>query len=79
MASKKLRKNEIKEIREWLGMSRREFGHFLEISTYEGVMNMENGVRRPNPFALKVLRYLASLSKSDALAFIEDLSRHEPK
>jgi hypothetical protein len=28
---------------------------------------------------MKVLRYTASLSKKDALAFIEELNRHEPK
>lgn len=43
------------------------------------MMNIENGVRNPNRLAMKVLLYIDSLSKKNALAFIEELNRHEPK
>jgi hypothetical protein len=43
------------------------------------MMNIENGVRNPNRLAMKALLYIASLSKKGALAFVEELNRHEPK
>lgn len=70
---------EIKELREWLGLDRREMGRFLALASYESMMNIENSVRNPSPFAMKVLRYVSSLSKKEALAFIEELNRHERK
>ncbi len=74
-----MKNGEITELRTRLGLERREFASFLGLTSYESLMNIENGVRNPNRLAMKVLRYLDSLSKKDALAFIEELNRHDPK
>ena len=74
-----MRNGEITKLREKLGMDRHEFAHFLGLTSYESMMNIENGIRNPNRLAMKVLLYVASLSKKDALVFIEELNRHEPK
>ncbi len=69
---------EVEQLRVKLGLDRHQFGRFLGMS-YQGVMNIENGVRNPSPLARKLLLYLSSLSKAKALAFIEELNRHDPK
>lgn len=74
-----MRNGEITKLRERLGFDRHEFAKFLGLTSYQGMMNIENGVRNPNRLAMKVLLYIASLSKKDALAFVEELNRHEPK
>ncbi|MGE0763457.1 MAG: hypothetical protein AB7N80_09275 [Bdellovibrionales bacterium] len=74
-----MRNGEIERLRERLELDRHELAKFLGLSSYGSMMNIENGVRNPSRLAMKVLRYTASLSKKEALAFIEELNRHEPK
>ena len=73
-----MKNGEIEKLRKRLGLDRHEFGRFLEL-TYPSLMNIENGVRNPNKLTMKLLRYVDSLSKPKALAFIEELNRHESK
>lgn len=70
---------QITKLREKLGLDRHEMARFLGLTSYAGMMNIENGVRNPSRLAMKVLLYVSSLSKKDALAFIEELNRHEPE
>ena len=72
-----MRGPDIKALRERLGLDRHEFARFLGLTSYQSLMNIENGVRKPNLLAEKCLRYLNSLSKAKALAFIEELNRHD--
>lgn len=73
-----MKNGEIEKLRTRLGMDRHQFGRFLGL-TYPSLMNVENGVRNPNKLTMKLLRYVDSLPKAKALAFIEELNRHEPK
>lgn len=70
---------EVQRIREKLGFDRHEFARILCLSGYRTLMNIELGVRKPNKLAIRLLRYLDSLSKTKALELIEELNRHEPK
>lgn len=74
-----MRNGEIERLRKRLGLDRHEFSRFLGLTSYGSLMNIENGVRNPSRLAMKVLLYTDSLSKRDALDFIEELNRHEPK
>lgn len=71
--------NEVRRIREKLGMSREEFSEFLCLAGYRSMMNIETDFRKPSKFSIKVLSYLDSLSKTKALGLIEEMNRHEPK
>lgn len=71
-------KNDFQRVREKLGLDRHQFGQFLGL-TYESLMNIENGVRNPSVLAAKLVAYLDGLSKAQALRFIEECNRHEPK
>lgn len=73
-----MKNGEVEKIRIRLGLDRHQFGRFLGM-TYKGVMNIENGVRNPSPLAMKLLRHIDSLPKTKALAFIEEINRHDPK
>lgn len=72
-----MKAEEVRRIREKLGMSREEFARLLCLSTYNSVMNIETGFRNTGKMTAKVLRYIDSLSKAKALAFIEEINRHE--
>lgn len=74
-----MRGPDIKALREKLGLDRHEFARFLGLTSYQSLMNIENGVRKPNLLAKKCLFYLDSLSKAKALDFIEELNRHDSK
>jgi len=74
-----VRGQDIKDLRERLGLDRHDFARFLGLTSYQSLMNIENDVRKPNLLAEKVLRFLESQSKAKALAFIEELNRHECK
>lgn len=71
--------DEVKRIREDLGLNRDELAQLLCLSGYRAMMNIETDFRRPNKLAIRLLRYLDSLSRSKARAFIEEFSRHVPK
>ena len=73
-----MKPTEIRRIRESLGLAPGQLAELLGLSGYGSMMNIENGVRNPNRLAMKVLLYIDSLSKKNALAFIEELNRHEP-
>ncbi len=73
-----MKNGEIEKLRSKLGLDRHEFGRFLGLK-YQSLMNIENGVRNPTLLTMKLLRYVNSLPKSEALDFIEKLNRHEPK
>lgn len=72
-----MKNGEIERLRVRLNLDRHQFGRLLGIS-YRGLMNIENGVRNPSPLAIKLLRYIDSLPKAKALAFMEELNRHDP-
>ncbi len=74
-----MRGPDIKALRDRLGLDRHEFARFLGLTSYQSLMNIENDVRKPNLLAKKCLRYLDSLPKTKALAFIEELNRHDTK
>ncbi len=73
-----MKKSEIQLFREKLGMDRHQFGAFIGL-TYGSLMNIENGIRNPNALTIKLVAYLNSLPKAQALAFIEGCNRHEKK
>ena len=70
---------EVRKIREKLGLTHEEMAELLCLSGYQSMMNIETGFRQPAKFSAKVLSYIDSLSKQKALALIEELNRHEPK
>lgn len=74
-----MKNGEISKLRERLGLDRHQFAKFLGLTSYESMMNIENGVRNPSRLAMKVLMHVDSLPKAKALAFIQELNRHEPK
>jgi len=74
-----MKSEEVRRIREKLGLTRDEFAMLLCLSTYNSIMNIETGFRNPGKLSIKLLRYLDSLSKQKALQLIEELNRHEPK
>ena len=74
-----MKPEDISRIREKLGFDRHRFAAFLCLSGYRTLMNIELGTRKPNKLAIRLLRYLDSLSKTKAKDFIEELNRHEPK
>lgn len=69
---------EIKRIREKLDMKREDLAQLFCLSGYQAMMNIETGFRRPNKLAVRMLRYLDSLTKAKALVLIEELKKHEP-
>lgn len=71
--------DELRKIREKLGLSREEMAEFLCLSGYQAMMNIETGFRRPSRFTAKVVGYLDSIPTKKALGLIEELNRHEPK
>lgn len=71
--------DEIRSLREDYGMTREEFAELLCLSSYNAMMNIENGYRNPSKFTIRFLRYLSSLSKSKAKVFIEEIKKYEPK
>jgi DNA-binding transcriptional regulator YiaG len=70
--------DEVRRIREKLGMTREEFAELVCLSTYNSVMNIETGFRNAGKLTAKLLRYIDSLPKAKAQAFIEEINRHEP-
>jgi DNA-binding transcriptional regulator YiaG len=69
---------EVRRIRENLGMSRDEMAELLCLSGYQSMMNIETEFRAPGKLAIRLLRFLDSLSKAKAKTLIEELKRHEP-
>ncbi|MBX3115690.1 MAG: helix-turn-helix transcriptional regulator [Fimbriimonadaceae bacterium] len=72
-------KLDVRGIREDFEMTREEFAELLCLSSYNAVMNIENGYRNPSKFTIRFLRYLSSLPRARALILIEELKKHEPK
>ncbi|HLE12938.1 MAG: hypothetical protein A2504_13090 [Bdellovibrionales bacterium RIFOXYD12_FULL_39_22] len=70
--------DDIRKVREKLGLTRHEMAEFLCLAGYRSMMNIENDFRRSSKFTAKVLSYLDSLPKNKALGLIEELNRHEP-
>lgn len=70
---------EVRQIREKLGLTREEMAEFLCLAGYQSIMNIETGFRQPSKFSAKVLSYLDSISRNKATGLIEELNRHEPK
>jgi DNA-binding transcriptional regulator YiaG len=73
-----MKPDEIKEIRERLEISREDMADVLCLG-YRSLMHIEWSTRNPSKLTIRLLRYIESLSKAKALAFIEELKRHEPK
>ncbi|NJL25374.1 MAG: helix-turn-helix transcriptional regulator, partial [Calothrix sp. SM1_5_4] len=69
----------VRSIREDFEMTREEFAELLCLSSYNAVMNIENGYRNPSKFTVRFLRYLSSLPRQKALVLIEELKKHAPK
>lgn len=74
-----MKPEEIKRIREKLGMNRADLAQLFCLSGYQAMMNIETGFRKPNKLAIRLLRYLDSLSKNKAQVLIEELKKYEPK
>jgi DNA-binding transcriptional regulator YiaG len=72
-----LQPEEFREIRERLKLTPEEFAHFLGLAGYGSIMNIENGIRRPNKFVIKFLRFLSSLSVVKAKHLIEEINKHD--
>ena len=70
---------EVRRIREKLGLTREEMSEFLCLAGYQSMMNVETGFRKPAKFSAKVLAFLDSLPKNKALGLIEEMNRHEPE
>ena len=68
---------EIKRIREKLGMTREEFAELICLAGYNSVMNIETDFRNAGKLTAKLLRYIDSLSKTKAQSFIEEINRHD--
>lgn len=73
-----MKAEEVRRIREKLELTREEFAELVCLSTYNGVMNIETGFRNAGKLTAKLLRYIDSLPKAKAQAFIEEINRHEP-
>ncbi|OQW47574.1 MAG: hypothetical protein A4S09_14775 [Proteobacteria bacterium SG_bin7] len=71
--------DEVRKIREKMEMTPEDFAYFLGLSGYGSVMNIENGVRRPNKFVIKVLRFLKSLPIAKAKKLIEEINKFDTK
>lgn len=74
-----MKAEEVKRIREKLGLSREEFANFLCLSGYQAMMNIETDFRKPNKLAIKLMRYLDSLSKAKANALIDEVNKYDEK
>lgn len=74
-----MKPNEVRKIRERLGLSPKELAFFLGLSGYGSVMNIENGVRRPNKLAIKILKYMDSLPLVKAIRLMEEINKHDSK
>lgn len=74
-----MKPEEIKRIREKLEMERKDLADLFCLSGYQAMMNIETGFRKPNKLAIRLLRYLDSISKSKAQVLVEELKKHEPK
>ena len=70
---------EVRRIREKLDLSREDLADLFCLAGYRTMMNIETDFRKPAKLAIRLLRYLDSLSKQKALAHIEELKRHAPK
>ena len=70
---------EVRKIRERLGLTPEELAFLLGLSGYGSVMNIENGVRRPNKLAIKILRFLDALPLVKAKRLMEEINKHDPK
>ena len=71
--------DEVKRIREKLGMTREEFADFLCLSGYRTMMNIETDFRKPSKLAIRLLRYLDTQQKKKVAEFIEEFKGYEPK
>ncbi|MEZ4872623.1 MAG: hypothetical protein R2827_10405 [Bdellovibrionales bacterium] len=71
--------DEVKRIREKLGMTREEFAEFLCLSGYRTMMNIETDFRQPSKLAIRLLRYLDGQQKKKVAEFIEEFKGYEPK
>lgn len=69
---------EFRRIREKLDLSPEQLAGFLGLSGYGSIMNIENGVRRPNKLAMKILLFLDAMTVARAKKIIEEVNKHEP-
>lgn len=72
----RMKGEEVKRIRESLGMDRHEFAKVLGLSGYQSVMNIETDFRRPSKLTIILLRALDSLSEPKARAILDLLRKH---
>lgn len=73
-----MKPEEVRRIREKLELSPEQLAQFLGLSGYGSVMNIENGVRRPNRLAIKILNFLDSMTLVRAKRLMEEINRYEP-
>jgi DNA-binding transcriptional regulator YiaG len=69
--------DEVKIIREKLGLTREEFAEFLCLSGYQSITNIETGFRQPGKFASKILRHLEAIPRSKAIDLIKEINKHD--
>lgn len=70
---------EFKAIREALNLDRNEMAELLALSGYMAVSNIETGLRNPNKLAVKLLRYLNSMTPAKAKKLIEEINKFQPR
>lgn len=67
----------VKKIREKLGLTREEFSKFLCLGGYQSIANIETDFRKASRFTVKMLKHLNAISKPKALALIERMNRDD--
>ena len=70
-------KEEFKSVREKLKFTREETAELLALSGYTAVANIELGLRNPSKLAVKFLRYLNAMPKSQAKKLIEEFNEYD--
>lgn len=70
---------EFKAIRNKLELDREEMAQFLGLSGYMAISNIEIGLRNPNKLAVKLLRYLNSMTLHNAQKVIEEINKFQTK
>lgn len=65
--------DEVKRIREKLGMTREEFAEFLCLSGYRTMINIETDFRQPSKLAIRLLRYLDGQQKRKLRSLLRSL------
>lgn len=72
----KMKGEEVRRIREKLGLTRNEFAEVFGLSTYQAVSNIEIDFRRPSKLTIILLRVLDALPAAKAQALVALLRKY---